>query len=102
MRSLAILLAPAVSAALLLAAPRATAQDDADAARMQTWMVRVARMEGASVNIEEAAGALAQTAARVAAGGRLTALSGLQADAEQLERRIISARLAAEVLDDLD
>lgn len=96
------ILGPCVFLSVLLMAPRATAQDDAEAARVQTWLVRVARMEGASVNIEEAASALAQTAGRVAEGGRLTALSGIKADAVHLERRIISARMAAEVLDDLD
>lgn len=102
MRRPALLLAPLLVAPLLLAAPRATAQDDAEAARTDKWRVRVARMEGASVNVEEAAGALHRTAQGIAEGGRLTGLSALKADAAQLDRRIISARLAAEVLDDLD
>jgi hypothetical protein len=102
MRRTAPLLAALFMLPLLLAAPRATAQDDAEAARKDKWMVRVARMEGASVNVEEAAGALQLTAQGIADGGRLKALSALKADAAQLDRRIISARLAAEVLDDLD
>lgn len=102
MRRLAPTLAPLLCTALLLLAPRATAQDDAEAARHDKWLVRVARMEGASVNIEEAAGDLQRTAREIADGGRLTALSALKADAAQLDRRIISARLAAEILDDLD
>lgn len=102
MRRIAPLLVPLLTVPLLLLAPRATAQDDAEAARMDKWRVRVARMEGASVNIEEAASDLERTARQIADGGRLTALSALKADAAQLDRRIISARLAADVLDDLD
>ena len=68
----------------------------------ERWLVRVARMEGASVNVEEAAGSLHQTASQIAASGRLSGLSALAADAAQLERRVISASLAANVLDDLD
>lgn len=102
MRRFVPVLVPSLMVSLLLAAPRATAQDDAEAARKDKWMVRVARMEGASVNVEEAAGALQQTAQGIADGGRLKALSALKADAAQLDRRIISARLAAEILDDLD
>ena len=97
-----LLALPLLALPLLLVAPRAIAQDDPEAARTDKWMVRVARMEGASVNVEEAASALRETAQGIADGGRLTALSALKADAAQLDRRIISARLAAEVLDDLD
>jgi hypothetical protein len=92
-----VLLAP-----LLLLAPAATAQGDAEAALQEQWLVRVARMEGASVNVEEAAGDVHRTARAIADGGRLTALSALVADAAALDRRVVSAKLAAGVLDDLD
>ncbi|MEC7946603.1 MAG: hypothetical protein VX265_03485 [Myxococcota bacterium] len=83
-------------------APQAVAQDDPEAIRTSKWLVRVARMEGASVNVEEAASAIQRTATEIADGGRLRALSALKADAAHHDRRIISARLAAQVLDDLD
>jgi hypothetical protein len=93
-------------AALLLLAPTALAQDgapdqDAVDAAQQLWMVHTARMEGASVNVEEAAADLQRTAAQIAEGGRLTALSALAADAAKLERRVVSAKLAAQVLTDV-
>ena len=97
MRRSVLLLAP-----LLTFTPRAIAQDDGESVRTSKWMVRVARMEGASVNVEEAAAGLQRTAEEISAGGRLNALSALKADAAHLDRRMISARLAAEVLDDLD
>lgn len=87
---------------LIAITPRAVAQDDQKAIRTSKWLVRVARMEGASVNVEEAASAIQRTATEIADGRRLRALSALKADAAHLDRRIISARLAAQVLDDLD
>lgn len=92
----------ALLAPLLLLAPVATAQGDEEAALQEKWLVRVARMEGASVNIEEAAQDVQRTAQAIADGGRLTALSALAADAAMLDKRVVSAKLAAEVLDDLD
>lgn len=73
---------------------------DATTAEQLLWMVHTARMEGASVNVEEAAADLQRTATQISEGGRLTALSALAADAAKLERRVVSAKLAAQVLTD--
>ncbi len=64
------------------------------------WLVRTARIEGAAGNVKEAASAVAETASGIAEGGRLDHLAELLGRANQLDRRIISARLAAEVLDE--
>ena len=63
------------------------------------WMVRTARMEGAAANIEETALALEETAARIVASGRLQGMAEQVSDAEALNRRVLGAGLAAEVLD---
>jgi len=64
------------------------------------WLVRTARIEGAAGNVKEAAGAVAETATAIAEGGRLDHLAELLGRAHQLDRRIISTRLAGEVLDE--
>jgi|GEM_PF-3210937 len=98
----------AISAVLLLAAPVAIAQDpppieDAaiDEDTRAAWMVRVARMEGASVDVEEAAAMVAATAQSIADAGRVQDVALLSGQAQQLRRKVISATLAAEVLDEL-
>ena len=63
------------------------------------WMVRTARMEGAAANIEETAAALKETAARVHASQRLSGVAELVSDAAELNRRVLAAGLAADVLD---
>jgi hypothetical protein len=63
------------------------------------WMVRTARMEGAAANIEETAAALKETAARVVASQRLGDMAELVSDAAELNRRVLAAGLAADVLD---
>lgn len=63
------------------------------------WMVRTSRMEGAAANIEETALALEQTAARIVESGRLNGVAELVSDANELNRRVLAAGLAAEVLD---
>lgn len=86
-------------------APSALADEPAEAvedARLQTWRVRVARMEGASVNVEEAASALVETSGRIASSGRIHGLSDLVSDADHLHRRVVSLTLATEVLDELE
>jgi hypothetical protein len=65
----------------------------------ESWMVRVARMEGASVDVEEAAAALHGVASEIAATGRIHSVSSLSAHARELQRKVTSARLAARVLD---
>ena len=87
-----------------LGAPSALADEPAPSpdARLETWRVRVARMEGASVNVEEAATALVETATRIADSGRIHGLSDLVSDADHLNRRVVSLTLATEVLDELD
>jgi hypothetical protein len=63
------------------------------------WIVRTARMEGAAANIEETATALEETAARIVASGHLHGVAELVSDASELNRRVLAAGLAAEVLD---
>ena len=63
------------------------------------WRVRTARMEGAAANIEETAAALEQTAGRIVASERISGMAELISDAEELNRRVLAAGLAAEVLD---
>lgn len=96
------------AAALLVLAPTAVAQDpppteasvlDEDA--RAAWMVRIARMEGASVDVEEAAAAVAATAQSIADAGRVQDIALLSGQARELERKVISASLAAQVLDEL-
>ncbi|MFT5682527.1 MAG: hypothetical protein ACI8RZ_003445 [Myxococcota bacterium] len=63
------------------------------------WLVRTARMEGAAANIEETAATLEETAARIVASKRLHGIAELVSDADELNRRVLAAGLAAEVLD---
>ena len=63
-----------------------------------TWMVQIARMEGASSDVQAAAEALTLSARRVADGGRIAELPRLQAQARELNRKVSSAVLASEVL----
>ncbi len=90
---------------LLGAGPRALAQDPPvaassvlDEATRATWMVRIARMEGASVDVEEAARAVAQAARGIAASGEARDVAVLSGSAAELRRKVISATLAAQVL----
>ena len=76
--------------------------DPATAQQNEAWAVRLARMEGASVHVEEAAGELTDTARRIADSGRVHALSDLASDAGQLNRRVVSLTLATEVLVELE
>jgi hypothetical protein len=92
----------------LLLSPVAVAQDPPpitdsvlDDDTRAAWMVKVARMEGASVDVEEAAAALAVTAQAIADAGRVQDVALLSGQAEALKRKVISASLAAEVLDEL-
>ncbi len=94
------------AAALLLFALPATGQepapapaDDATALEATGWMVRVARMEGASVGVEDAATKVAATARAIADSGRIQSMSRLSAEVHELQRKATSARLAARVLD---
>lgn len=91
-------------AALLLSGLPASAEEAKGSvdARAETYFLRLARMEGASVNVEEAAQALSASAARVGQSGRMHGLSELVADAGELNRRVVSLTLATEVLDELD
>ena len=90
---LALLLAPVALADEPAPAPAALS-----AAQQDAWAVRMARMEGASTNVEEAAEELVRTARRIAEGGRVTALSDLASDAVQLNRKVVSLSLATGVM----
>lgn len=86
---------------LVFAALPASAEPEVDP-RLETWNLRLARMEGASVNVEEAAQALASSAGRVGDSGRIHGLSELVSDAGELNRRVVSLTLATGVLDELE
>lgn len=93
--------------ALLAASPVAVAQEPApssasaiDDDTRATWMVRIARMEGATVDIEEAAAAVAATAQSIADAGRVQDVALLSGQARELQRKVISASMAANVLDE--
>lgn len=64
-----------------------------------TWSLRTARMEGAAGNIREAAQALGSTASGIAEAGRVKDVAVLHSQAELLHRRVLSATLAAKLLD---
>lgn len=80
----------------LLLAPAALAQEPTDPGR---WLLRTSRMEGAAVDVAEAAQAVSALARQVGADGYLHSLAALKAQATVLNRQVASARLAAEVLD---
>lgn len=86
----------ALLAALLLG-PSALAQEPADPGK---WLLRTSRMEGAAVDVAEAAQAVGAVARQVGADGYLHSLAALKAQAIVLNRQVASAHLAAEVLDE--
>ena len=92
---LTLLLVPTGVGAAGQGASEAFADEEA-----KRWAIRTARMEGAAVNIEEAAKALRDTADRVSSGERLVSLDELSSDVAQLNLRVVSAGLAAEILDE--
>jgi len=80
----------------LLLAPGALAQEPAGG----RWLLRTSRMEGAAVDVAEAAQAFGAAARSVGEDGHLHRLAELKARATVLNRQVASARLAAEVLDE--
>lgn len=64
-----------------------------------TWSLRTSRMEGAAGNVREAAAAFRGTAEEVAAAGRVRDVAVLRSQAAALHRRVVSASLAAKMLD---
>lgn len=64
----------------------------------QAWLTRTARMEGAARNVAETASAVKRTADAIGQAGRLQELARLTGEAEKLQKKVISLRLAAEVL----
>jgi hypothetical protein len=80
----------------LLLAPGALAQEPAGG----RWLLRTSRMEGAAVDVAEAAQAFGAAARSVGEDGYLHRLAELKARATVLNRQVASARLAAEVLDE--
>ena len=103
-RILPALLLLGLSARLLALQARAeepaTSDSVLDEESRRTWMVRIARMEGASVDVEEAARAVADTARQISESGRVSDVALLSGRADLLRRKVISATLAADVLDD--
>lgn len=103
MRSSAQPVILALALALLGASPAsAGSDDDVDASELsdEDWLVRTARMEGAARNVVEASAEVKRVARTIEDEGRLGHLSELGHAARLLNKRVVSARLAAEVLDE--
>lgn len=64
------------------------------------WLVRTARIEGASANVREAARAVKRTADAIGQAGRLVELARLDGEAATLEKKFVGLDLAADVLDE--
>lgn len=82
--------------------PSALAQQTGPTDRMRPadWMVRTARMEGAASDVQRQAAVVHEVAARIVASGRLQAMAELQSDVAELNRQVVSAQMAAQVLDE--
>jgi len=94
--SIATLLA--LSPAAVAQAPPPAETVAIDEETRATWMVRIARMEGATVDIEEAAAAVSATAQSIADAGRVQDVALLSGRARQLQRKVTSASMAASIL----
>lgn len=66
------------------------------------WNYRTARMEGAAGDLKSAAAALRQTAEGIASAGRLKDVAVLRSQADALHQKVMSATLAAQVLDQFE
>ena len=75
-------------------APGAPGASDPAAAR-KAWMVRIARMEGASADVEASATGLAAALRAAGEGGRVQRLPAVHTRADELHRLVLSAELAA-------
>ena len=64
-----------------------------------TWSLRTSRMEGAAVNVREAAEALRATADGIATLGRVKDVAVIHSQATLLHQKVVSASLAARLLD---
>jgi hypothetical protein len=73
-------------------APSAAAPDD------RAWAVATSRMLGAAGTVRDRAWRLRQSAEGVSQAGRVGGVSALVADVRELDRAVVSAVLAAEVL----
>jgi hypothetical protein len=65
---------------------------------VSVWEMRVLRMEGAAVGVRRSAESVEVLAQQIADSGRIQRLSELKAKVESLHRKVVSARLASEVL----
>ena len=98
----ATLLCAAVSLLLTAASSSGHAEPAMGADPLQdqeAWLVRTARIEGAAGNVKEWAAAVQEAAGRIQAQGRLTGMPELVSRTDELNRRVVGAALAAEVLD---
>ena len=78
------------------AAPEAAAASAPDpAAARKAWMVGIARIEGASADVEAAAVRLAEALRTAGAEGRVQGLPAVRTEADALNRLVLSADLAA-------
>ena len=82
--------------ALAMASPEGEPTPQAEAER--AWAVGTSRVLGAAGTVRDRAWRLAETARAVSGTGRVGGMSALSADARELDRAVVSALLAAEVL----
>ena len=61
------------------------------------WIVRMRRIEGAAVDVRRAAEDLQETAKKISDSGRLGNIPALHTQLEDLDRWVISARMAVDV-----
>lgn len=106
MQHLKMLAAAALAAAVLVGGSLALAQDglpildeEDPLSGRKAWLVRMARMEGAAGNVEESAAQLREITAEIGRSGELRGVAEVVGSGEELNRRVQSAVLAAEVLD---
>lgn len=82
-----------VAAGQAASADPASAPDPA--AARKAWMVGIARIEGASADVEAAGVRLAQALRAAGEGGRVQQLPAVRTEADALNRLVLSADLAA-------
>ena len=66
----------------------------------QEWNIRVLRMEGAAVSVRQAAESLQSLSMDIVSSGRAQQAARVRSAADTLHRKVVSARLAAQVLEE--
>ncbi len=80
---------------MFLALPTQAGERQTDA-----WTIGVLRVEGAAANVREAAEVLQAASGDVAHSGRIQQIARMRSAANSLHKKVISARMATDVLGD--